>query len=132
MPCSRLCRLRSRTPDRNAHAPTTVSRATVGTLFGRSFWLHLHEILHLRGDIRNKRFEAGIDKMIDRLHKESCVREQASFLFEGLTGTVRSFHDRMVMRFPRTQDCGTVIRLEPEVARQLNTFMNLCRRRIDG
>jgi len=91
-----------------------------------------YEILYLRGDVRSERFEAEVDKMIERLRQESRTREQQSFPFDDLNGTVRSFSDGMVMHFPRTQERGMVVTLEPEVARQLNTFMARCRRRIEG
>lgn len=75
---------------------------------------------------------AEIDKMIDRLHKKPHVREQESFPFDHLKGTVRSFDDAMVIHFLCTQERGTVITLEPEVARQFNTFIGRCLQRIRG
>jgi hypothetical protein len=89
-----------------------------------------YKVLYLRNDVQAKRFEDEVDEIIDRLRQESRVREQQAFPFDGLNGTVRSFSDAMVMHFPRTQERGTVITFDPEVARQLNTFMQRCLERI--
>ena len=91
-----------------------------------------YETVYLRDDVRTKRFESEVDRMIDRLRQESRAREQRSFPFEDLNGIVRSFSDGMVMHFPRAQERGTVITLDPEVARQLNTFMEQCLQRIEA
>ena len=91
-----------------------------------------YETMYLRDDVRTKRFESEVDTMIDRLRQESRAREQRSFPFDDLNGTVRSFGDAMVMHFPQAQERGTVITLDPEVARQLNTFMSECLERIEA
>ncbi|MFC4549372.1 MULTISPECIES: hypothetical protein [Halorussus] len=70
--------------------------------------------------------------MVDRLRQESLGREQRSFPFGGLNGIVRSFDDAMVMHFPQTQERGIVVTLEPEVARQLNSFLAECIHRINN
>lgn len=89
-----------------------------------------YETVYVRDNVRTKRFESDVDRMIDRLRQESRAREQRSFPFDDLNGIVRSFGDGMVMHFPQAQERGTVITLDPEVARQLNTFMEQCLQRI--
>lgn len=64
--------------------------------------------------------------MIDRLRRESRAGERHSFPFGEVNGIVRSFDEAMVMHFPSTQSRGTVVTLDPDVARQLNTFIGAC------
>ena len=90
-----------------------------------------YDIIYIRDDLRSKRVRSEVDQMIDRLRQETRAREQRSFPFGGLTGTLRSFEDAMVMHFPHTQDRGTLITLESEVGRDLNTFMHECEKRIN-
>ena len=91
-----------------------------------------YDVVYLRDDVRSQRFENEVDAMIDRLRQESRAREHRSFPFDDLNGTVRSFGDAMVMHFPRTRERGTVITLDPGVARDLNTFMSECLQRIEA
>ena len=91
-----------------------------------------YDVIYIRGDVRDRRFESEVDAMIDRLRQESRAREHRSFPFDELRGTVRSFGDAMVMHFPRTHERGTVITLDPGVARDLNTFMGECLQRIEA
>lgn len=91
-----------------------------------------YKIVYLRDDIRSPRFESEADAIITRIRQESRVREHRSFPFDDLRGTVRAFGDAMVMHFPRTQERGTVITLDPGVARDLNTFMGGCLKRIEA
>lgn len=89
-----------------------------------------YDSLYVRDDVQAEHFEDEIDRMIDRLREESRARELRDFPFDELNGTVRSFGDALVMHFPRPQERGTVITLDPEVARDLNTFMSQCLQRI--
>ena len=89
-----------------------------------------YDIQFIRDDLRERRLKSEVDKMIDRLREESRVREHQAFPFGDLNGTVRSFEDAMVLHFPSTQERGMVVALDPEVARQLNTFLGSCIERI--
>lgn len=90
-----------------------------------------YEIRFIRDDIRTKRLESEVDKMIDRLRRETRSRERRAFPFGDINGSVRSFDDALVMHFPETQGRGIVVTLDCEVARQLNTFMGSCLKRIN-
>lgn len=91
-----------------------------------------YDIQFIRDDLRERRLKSEVDKMIDRLREESRSREHRAFPFGNLNGTVRSFEEAMVMHFPSTQSRGTVVTLDPEIARQLNTFVGSCLDRIDN
>lgn len=90
-----------------------------------------YDIQFIRDDLRERRLKSEVDKMIDRLRHESRSREHRAFPFGDLNGTVRSFEEAMVLHFPSTQERGTVVTLDPGVARQLNTFLGSCIERID-
>ena len=90
-----------------------------------------YEIRYIRDDLRTQRLKSEVDKMIDRLRRESRAGERRSFPFGEVNGTVRSFEEAMVMHFPNTQGRGTVVTFDPDVARQLNTFIGSCLDRID-
>lgn len=91
-----------------------------------------YDVRFIRDDLRTQRLKSDVDKMIDRLRRESRSGERQSFPFGELNGTVRSFEDAMVMHFPSTQERGTVVTLDPEIARQLNTFIGSCLERTEG
>lgn len=91
-----------------------------------------YDIQFIRDDLRERRLKSEVDKMIDRLREESRSREHRAFPFGNLNGTVRSFEEAMVIHFPSTQSRGTVVTLDPEIARQLNTFVGSCLDRIDN
>lgn len=90
-----------------------------------------YDIRFIRDDLRTQRLKSEVDEMIDRLRGESRVSERRAFPFGEVNATVRSFEEAMVMHFPSTQGRGTVVTLDPEVARQLNTFVGNCLERID-
>ena len=90
-----------------------------------------YDIVYLRDDLKTRRFKSEVDRMIDRLQQETRGREQRAFPFGDLTGTVRAFDEAMVMHYPHTQERGTVTTLDPEVGRDLNTFMHECAQRLD-
>lgn len=90
-----------------------------------------YEIHHIRDDLRTQRLKSEVDTMIDRLRRESRPGERRAFPFGEVNGTVRSFEEAMVMHFPNTQGRGTVVTFDPDVARQLNTFIGSCLDRID-
>lgn len=90
-----------------------------------------YEIRYIRDDLRTRLLKSEVDKMIDRLRRESRSGERRSFPFGEVNGIVRSFEEAMVMHFPSTQGRGTVVTLDPEVARQLNTFIGSCLERTD-
>lgn len=90
-----------------------------------------YDIRFIRDDLRTQRLKSEVDEMIDRLRGESRVSERRAFPFGEVNATVRSFEEAMVMHFPSTQGRGTVVTLDPEVTRQLNTFVGNCLERID-
>lgn len=91
-----------------------------------------YESLYVRSDVQAAHFEDDVDRMIDRLRRESRARDQRAFPFDELNGSVRSFGEALVMHFPHTQERGTVITFDPGVARDLNTFMSQCLQRIEA
>ena len=91
-----------------------------------------YESLHVRDDVQAEHFESEVDKMIERLRQESRARELRDFPFDELNGSVRSFGEALVMHFPRARERGTVITFDPQVARQLNTFISECLQRIEA
>lgn len=90
------------------------------------------DVVYLRDDIRKVRLESQIDRMLTRLRPEASTREEQSFPFGELRTTVRVFEDAIVLHFPTGHDRGIVVSLEPETARDLNTFIGECQRRIRG
>ena len=88
-----------------------------------------YEVQYIRDDLRKARLKSEVDKMVDRLRKESRSAERRAFPFGEVNGTVRSLEKAMVMHFPDTQGRGTIVTLDPEVARQLNTFIGSCLKR---
>lgn len=90
-----------------------------------------YEIRYIRDDLRTQRLKSEVDKMIDRLRRESRPGERRAFPFGEMNGIVRLFEEALVMHFPSTQGRGTVVTFEPDVARQFNTFIGSCLDRID-
>ena len=88
------------------------------------------DVLYLRDDVRATRLESQIDRMIDRLEPESRAAEERAFPFGDLYVTVRRFQEAIIMHFPTGSNRGIVVSLEPETARDLNTFTTECLRRI--
>ncbi|AEN07770.1 hypothetical protein Halar_0533 (plasmid) [halophilic archaeon DL31] len=84
------------------------------------------DILHLREDVREERLTSQIDRMLSRLRPESSPKEERSFPFGDLNATVRLFQEAIILHFPRGNNRGIVVSLEPETARDLNTFIGEC------
>lgn len=89
------------------------------------------DILYLRDDVREARLESQLDRMIDRLEPESHSAEERAFPLGDLYVTVRRFEEAIIMHFPTGNKRGIVVSLEPETARNLNTFTTECLRRIN-
>lgn len=89
-------------------------------------------VLHLREDIKEHRLEGEIKRMLERLRPESAQAEERAFPFGNLHATARVFDDAVILHFPTDEDCGVVVSLEPETARDLNTFIGECTARIHG
>lgn len=87
-------------------------------------------VLYLRDDLQEKRLTSEIDRMLSRLRPESAPKEERSFPFGELRATVRLFEQAILLHFPTGNDRGIVVSLEPETARDLNTFIGECERRI--
>ena len=90
------------------------------------------DVLYLRDDVREDRMRSEIDRMLRRLRPESKSKETRSFPFGQLHATVRSFEEAVVMHFPIGRDRGIVVSLEPEAAKNLNTFIRRCQKRLHG
>lgn len=88
------------------------------------------DVLHLRADLRETRLLSEIDRMLSRLRPEATAAEERSFPFGDLHTTVRLFDDAIILHFPTGSDRGIVVALEPETARDLNTFIGECQKRI--
>lgn len=88
------------------------------------------DIAYLRDDIREQRMASQIDRMLTRLRPEASPKEERSFPFGDLHTTVRVFDGALILHFPTGSDRGVVVALEPETARDMNTFIGECERRI--
>lgn len=88
------------------------------------------DTLYLRDDIKETRLSSQIDRMLRRLRPESSSKEESSFPFGDLHATVRLFDEAILLHFPTGKDRGIVVSLEPETARDLNTFIGECQKRI--
>lgn len=88
------------------------------------------DVLYLRDDIRETRLTSQIDRMLGRLRPEASSKEERSFPFGELNATVRLFDEAILLHFPVGNDRGIVVSLEPETARDLNTFIGECEKRI--
>lgn len=87
-------------------------------------------VLYLRDDLKQARLTSEIDRMLSRLRPEAHPREERSFPFGELRATVRLFDEAILLHFPIGNDRGIVVSLEPETARDLNTFIGECEKRI--
>lgn len=90
------------------------------------------EILYLREDVEAQRLDSEIEGMLNRLRPESSRVEADAFPFGTLHATVRRFDDAIILHFPVEDDNGIVVSLEPQTARDLNTFIGECEKRIRG
>lgn len=88
------------------------------------------DLLYLREDVRESRLQSQLDRMLTRLAPESHASEERSFPLGDLYVTVRRFEEAIIMHFPTGRNRGVVVSLEPETARNLNTFTTECLRRI--
>lgn len=89
-----------------------------------------YDVLYLRDDLHVQQFNEKTERMCNHLKQETRTREQRALPFDGFHGTIRFFEEAMVMHYPHTQERGTVITLEPEVGRNLTSFMHECEKRI--
>ena len=86
------------------------------------------DIAYLRDDLREQRMQSQVDRMLERLRPESSPREERAFPFGDLHTTVRVFDEALIMHFPTGSDRGVVVSLEPETARDMNSFIGECER----
>lgn len=82
-----------------------------------------YEIRYIRDDLRTHRLKSEVDTMIKRVQRESRPAERQAFPFGEMNGSIRSFEEAMVLHLPDTHGRGTIVTLDPEVAHQLNTFI---------
>jgi len=88
------------------------------------------DVMYLREDVKKTRLTSQIDEMLERLRPEASVSEQRAFPFGDLNATVRLFDEAILVHFPVGTDRGIVVSLEPEVARDLNAFIEGCLKRV--
>jgi hypothetical protein len=88
------------------------------------------DILYLRDDVRERRLESQIDRMLARLEPEATSAEERAFPFGDLHATVRRFDEAIIMHFPRGRRGGVVVSFEQEATRDLNSFTTECLKRI--
>lgn len=88
------------------------------------------DILHLREDVRETYLTSRIARILRRVRPESSIDETRSFQFGELTATVRLFEEVIIIHFPRGNERGVVVSLEPETASNLSTFVSECINRI--
>jgi hypothetical protein len=88
------------------------------------------KILYLRDDLKKTRLSSEVDRMLRRLRPESSPKEEQSFPFGDLHATARLFDEAIILHFPTGTNRGIVVSLEPETARQLNTFIGECQKRL--
>lgn len=84
------------------------------------------DVLYLREDIRRNRLRSQIDRMLKRVEPEATAAEERAFPFGDLYVTVRRFEEAIVMHFPTGNRRGVLVALEPDTARDLNTFTTEC------
>jgi hypothetical protein len=89
------------------------------------------DILYLRDDVHEVRLQSQFDRIVDRLEPESHSAEERAFPFGDLYVTVRRFEEAIIMHFPTGHNRGIIVSLEPETARNLNTFTTECLKRIE-
>ncbi|WP_336022822.1 hypothetical protein [Halobellus salinisoli] len=90
------------------------------------------DVLHLRDDVKETRLTSQIDRMLKRIRPESSPQEERSFPFGELNATVRLFQEAIIIHFPRGNDRGILVSLEPETARDLSTFIGECEKLINN
>jgi hypothetical protein len=83
-------------------------------------------IEYLRDDLQEQRLQSQFERMIERLSPEATQREQNAFPLGELHATLRYFDEALVLHLPTSQHGGLVVSLEPDVARQFNSFVNDC------
>jgi hypothetical protein len=88
------------------------------------------DVAYLRDDIREERLDSQIDRMLRRVRPEASAKEERSFPFGDFHCTARVFDEALVLHFPTGKDRGIVVTLEPETARDMNTFIGECESRI--
>lgn len=90
------------------------------------------DIIYLRDDVRETRLSSQIDRMLRRLRPEASPKEENAFPLGDLHATVRRFDEAIILHFPTGTDRGVVVSLDPDTARDLNTFLGECAKRIHG
>lgn len=84
------------------------------------------EVIYLRDDLKKKRQERQFRRMLQRIQREATSAEQNAFPLGDLHATLRYFDEAIVLHLPTSQHGGVVVSLEPNVARQFNSFVNTC------
>ena len=87
---------------------------------------------HLREDLNENRIRDQIEGMLARLQPEGTEEEDVAFFHLGdLEATVRVFERAVVLHFPMETNRGVIVSLEATAARELNTFIGECQRRLE-
>lgn len=84
------------------------------------------QIEYLRDDLEEQRLESHFDRMIQRIKPEATSAEQNAFPLGELHATLRYFDDAIVLHLPTSRRGGVIVSLDPDVARQFNSFVNSC------
>jgi hypothetical protein len=90
------------------------------------------EVLYLRDDVREERIVGEIHRMLERLRPESSLEASESFPFGALRASVRIFEDAVLLHFPRSENEGLIVSLEPEAAGNITTFIGECEMRLNA
>ncbi|WP_132060262.1 DUF7522 family protein [Halorussus amylolyticus] len=84
------------------------------------------KLVYLRDDIREQRYREDVTQMLGRIKQEGTTEEEQSFPFGELHATIRAFDETIFMHFPIGEQIGVVVALEPDVAQNLNSFIDDC------
>ena len=92
-----------------------------------------YEIVQLRDDVREQYSDDEIGEIVEELRWESFAKptQERQYRLGGLTCSIQTFEDGVVMHFPYDDQHGTLVSLDPGAARQLMQFIDDCLTRIE-
>lgn len=107
----------------------------IRTIPQTTYWFYLrgivvyseeeYEVLYLRDELQEVRLRSELDSIVSRLRGGSKEQEETSFPFGGFHGSVRCFDNATLLHFPLNGE-GVAVSLDPDAARDLNTFAGDC------
>lgn len=87
--------------------------------------------LYIRDDLDEEQLQSKFSTIVNRILPESTEEEDIAFSHLGeLEASVRVFNEAVVLHFPRSDGRGVIVSLEATAARELNTFIVECQRRL--